>query len=457
MPSVMKKRNLDPEQIRAVRHGQGPIMVLAGPGSGKTTVLAHRVFYLHTDQKVPEKEILVLTFTRAAAAEMKNRYLLLKGSAKTGVTFGTFHSVFFRILREQPAVRDFELCERETEIRMIEQIMTDLYGKDFCPGSISGEICDRIGQMKNGMTVTEEMTRKVAPVLERTMNANRLLDYDDILLIFLRLLTDDPEMLRKLRNRYSYILIDEFQDLNRIQYEILKLLSGKEKNVFAVGDDDQSIYGFRGSDPAFMKLFIKEFRTAWFRPVSKVILTANHRSGTEIVKASERLIRHNRERFYKNLKSAGGRGLKPVCLQFETPDDEAAYIEKQVRIITEAYLANHLEEPTFAILGRTNAVLAEVAGLLSPEITQKISAMTFHGSKGLEFDCVFVIGASEGITPDRRASDPGSVEEERRAFYVAMTRAKKYLHIFNTKTVYNKPVKSSRFIKEVFSIFKGAL
>lgn len=446
MYSDFQMIQFDPGQKKAVRHVKGPMLVLAGPGSGKTTVLTHRILYLKSEAKIPETEILVLTFTRAAAAEMKERYLRLADSRETKVTFGTFHSVFYRILRQYTEIGNCEICERPDALAMIGQILCKRFGEEFSPGTVCEEVYDQIGRMKNGMKVSASLPKEVYSELEEAMRRNGKIDYDDMLLKLLRMLTDDPEILRMLRSRYRYILVDEFQDLNRTQYEILKLLAGTAQNVFAVGDDDQSIYGFRGSDPGFMKQFLNDYRSA-----KKIVLSANHRSTGEIVKASVRLIRHNRNRFAKKLHSVNTRGLRPDIRTFEDPEEEAKYIEQRIKVLREAAEKSGLTEPTAAILARTSAVLKDVTGRMDPAVSERISTMTFHGCKGLEFDAVFIVGAAEGIAPDRRSLADGSEEEERRAFYVAMTRARKYLHIFNTKTLYNKPVKSSEYIKEIKS------
>lgn len=444
MYSDFQMIQFDPGQKKAIRHVKGPMLVLAGPGSGKTTVLTHRIMVLKTEAGVPETEILVLTFTRAAAAEMKERYLRLAGSGDTKVTFGTFHSVFYRILRQYTEIGNCEICERPDALAMIGQILCKRFGEEFSPGTVCEEVYDQIGRMKNGMKVSALLPKEVYPELEEAMRRNGKIDYDDMLLMFLRMLTDDPEILRMLRSRYRYILVDEFQDLNRTQYEILKLLAGTAQNVFAVGDDDQSIYGFRGSDPGFMKQFLTDYR-----PAKKIVLSVNHRSTGEIVKASIRLIRHNRNRFAKRLHSVNTKGLRPDIRTFEDPEEEAKYIEQRIKVLREAAEKADLKEPTAAILARTSAVLKNVTDRMDSNVLSNISTMTFHASKGLEFDTVFIIGATEGVTPDRRSVSEGSEEEERRAFYVAMTRARKYLHIFNTKTLYNKPVKSSKYIQEI--------
>jgi len=433
--------NFDKAQKKAVYADDQPLLVLAGPGSGKTTVLVHRIRYMTEQLLTDPSQILVLTFTRASAGEMKQRYLKLTGKSETKVTFGTFHSVFYLFLRRHGCCPD-QVISGKDELKLTKAAIADVLGSCMVSDKTAQMVLDSIGRIKNGMPVDEELPVRVYPLLQEKMRRLGVIDFDDMLLFLYRLLTSQPEVVLELRERFKYILIDEFQDINRTQYEIIKILSHPSDHVFAVGDDDQSIYGFRGSDPSYMKEFLKDFKTG-----RKVILTANYRSTGKIVQSSKRLIGHNRNRFEKHLVSAGEKGTAPVFRSFETPCDQMDYVDKKIRF----YLDQSIEAKPFsiAVLARTAQELREAENLLSPEVKDHISLMTFHASKGLEFDVVFIISANEGITPDRRSMNSNDLEEERRCFYVAVTRCRKHLHILNTKKRYTKQVERSRFVTEM--------
>lgn len=438
----------DPEQAEAIMHENGPCLVLAGPGSGKTTVLTNHVRFLTQVMQVPESRILVLTFTNLAADEMKGRYCRLAGVSRTGVTFGTFHAVFYRLLCELTEISGSTVISREETVQEVDRLLREEYGKEFTPGNLAETVTDCIGRIKNGLPVNDPVALKIYPVLKDMMRRNGRIDYDDMMLSFYQLLIDDPGVLKHLRERFLYILLDEFQDINRTQYEIIRLLAGENRNVYAVGDDDQSIYGFRGSDPSYMRKFLKDFGRC-----RKILLSVNHRSTASVVKASRNLIRNNNSRFHKRLRARAGKGLKPCRIEFPSETEEALYICRTVEACRKAAADAGLPAPDFAVLGRTRAALKTVSDLLDDVTAKQVQLLTFHGAKGLEFDCVFIIGANEGITPVRSAADAAQLEEERRCFYVAMTRAKKYLHILYTISLYNKPVKRSRFVSEIDSLW----
>lgn len=434
----------DRNQKKAIVHKDGPLLVLAGPGSGKTTVLTQRILYLTSVYKVPEECILVLTFTKKAASEMETRYLARKGSATSRVTFGTFHSVFYRILRENSEFGKYRLIQEDEMIRDTLSVLKKHYGTAFSGESAAENVCGGISAMKNGVKITDPLVLTVYPVLKKKYLEERKLDFDDMLLYTFRLLIDSPQLLARLRKQYRYLLVDEFQDINRTQYEVLRLLAGPACNIFAVGDDDQSIYGFRGSDPSFMKRFLKDFR----KP-EKILLPVNYRSASAIVKASLSLIGHNRKRFRKRLRSSAKHGPKPEIRSFPSVREEADYIKQTAARLSDVLRSSGICAPRAAVLGRTNRVLESVKKELGPDLRTQLSFLTFHASKGLEFDLVFIAGANEEITPGKRNMSGNGLEEERRCFYVAVTRAKHFLHILYTSQLYNKPVKETRFINEI--------
>ena len=434
----------DRNQKKAIVHKDGPLLVLAGPGSGKTTVLTQRILYLTSVHQIPEECILVLTFTKKAASEMETRYLDLKGSVSSRVTFGTFHSVFYRILRENSEFGRYRLILEDEIMTDAAAVLKETCGEAVSARAFAESVCSGISAMKNGVKIKDPLVLSVYPVLKKKHLEEKRLDFDDMLLYTFRLLIDSPQLLARLRKQYRYILVDEFQDINRTQYEVLRLLAEPAGNIFAVGDDDQSIYGFRGSDPSFMKRFLTDFGKT-----EKILLSVNYRSVSAVVRASLSLIRHNRKRFRKRLHASAPYGTKPVIRCFSSVREEADYIKQTTVRSFDRLIASGTGTPSAAVLGRTNSVLESVKKELDPEFCKKLSFLTFHSSKGLEFDLVFIAGANEEITPGKRNLNGNGLEEERRCFYVAVTRAKHFLHILYTSQLYNKSVKVTRFVNEI--------
>lgn len=437
-------RRPDEGQLKAARHFQGPALVLAGPGSGKTYTLTMRLQYLIEEKKVDPSEILVITFTRAAADEMKQRFFRLTERNSYAVSFGTFHSVFLSVLKHSREYNDYRVAEREECISVLKEVLKKKFGSMFYTDNLASDVCDTIGRIKNGLGVNDEIAQSVYPEYAAEMHKRRIMDFDDMQLLCLRLLKENGAVLDLLRKRYKYIAADEFQDTNRIQYELVRLIAFPLNNIFAVGDDDQSIYGFRGSDPGCMSDFLKDY------PNAEVIrLSVNYRSTKKIVDRSLKLIKHNRNRFSKKLKSAGDKGCDPVICCVDNEEAEAAYIARTVDMYDCTAEKYGVEKLKIAVLGRTHDACRRVEAYLPEKIKKRVTFLTFHASKGLEFDSCFIISANEGVTPEKKAVKECSTEEERRAFYVAMTRTGKYLHILYTKTYYNKKSECSVFVKEI--------
>ena len=447
----MKKFNK--AQLQAIHHGDGPMMVLAGPGSGKTTVLVNRVLYLTSELKVPEEGILVITFTRAAAQEMEQRYLRERARAieKSGVTFGTFHSVFFSILKERLGYKNKSVAsERQCMELMWQVLCEDMFKRYGFTTDMAALMLSELGSRKNGIIhrdypVAEELFVSIAMEYERRAKRLGILDFDDMLIRFLGLLKRDGSLLLELRRRYRYIMVDEFQDINPVQYEIVKLIAEPRRNIFIVGDDDQSIYGFRGSDPSIMLNFPKDYPE-----LGSVTLSINYRSERCIVDASLRLIGYNKERYRKALVPCPGhdiRGAGRVRIRsFQDEKKEAAYIVSEIR----RRLSEGRNIKDTAVLYRVHKASIPLKKELSSAGLSDcdIRLMTFHGAKGLEFDTVYIISANEGTTPWKGAGHR-ELPEERRMFYVAMTRAKRELHIFNTKKLYSRTQIRSRYVYEL--------
>lgn len=281
------------------------------------------------------------------------------------------------------------------------------------------------------------------------MRKQKKLDYDDMLLLCKNLLAENENILKAIRKRYRYFLIDEFQDINELQYEIIKLMIYPDNNLFIVGDDDQSIYGFRGSRPELMLGFKNEFKNA-----KTVLLNINYRSSQTIVDASLKLIENNEKRYRKIFKAARRLGR---AVRIEGFSNESEMLEKLCYELKLMYNAN-IKYSDSAVLYRVNknaVMLIKYLNKYNISFSQNMRAedrlnlMTFHASKGLEFEQVYIIFASEGICPWKTAVNNDEISEERRMFYVAMTRAKSQLHIFYTKKLYNAKVKISRFAAEI--------
>ena len=606
-------------QLQAIHHQHGPMMVLAGPGSGKTTVITHRVKYLVEDCGVDPGSILVITFTKAAAQEMRQRFEKLTEGRRLPVSFGTFHAVFFAILKRAYRYDASNIVreEQRTQIirNLVEHYRMDVEDETEFIAQILSEISMVKGEMMNlehyySKNCSEEMFKKLYQGYEKAMVERGLLDFDDMLVLCYELFTQRKDILSAWQRKYQYILIDEFQDINRVQYEIVRMLAAPQNHLFIVGDDDQSIYRFRGAKPEIMLGFENDY------PQSKrVLLGINYRSTSNIVDDASRLIAHNKTRFEKEIRAARGAGKPVITVGFADAQTETRTIVKEIqdyqrmgyrlsdiavlyrtsmepRLLSErlmeynipfqmrdtlpniyehwitqdflAYIRVAQDElakvhkakraDALRIINRPNRYinrealdgtvvswdqvkswyqakawmveriedleydlkilksLAPVAAVnfirkaigydeylkeyaqyrrmkpeelieLADQIQESASGyktmdawllhmkeygeqlkqqaqnreareqdcvalMTMHSSKGLEFPIVYIMDANERITPHHKAVLDEDIEEERRMFYVAMTRAKDRLHVYYAKERYGKPQERSRFIDE---------
>lgn len=599
-------------QKKAIRHRQGPMLVLAGPGSGKTTVITNRVRYLTEKAGVDPGHILVITFTRAAAREMKERYEQMTQAGCSRVSFGTFHSVFFLILKLAYRYQAANIVREEQRIQFVRELLEhcDLEVED--EGEFIASVLSEISMVKGELmdldhyyakNCSEDVFKQLFLGYEEQLRKRRLLDFDDMLVMCYQLFKERPDILSAWQNKYKYILIDEFQDINRIQYEIVRMLAEPENNLFIVGDDDQSIYRFRGAKPEIMLGFERDYPDA-----PRLLLDQNYRSSRQIVEAAGNVIRHNRTRFPKDIRAARGNGRPLDIREWPEPIDESLAIAGELR----DYASMGIAYEDMAVLYRTNlgprllieklmeynipfnmrdtvpnlydhwivknilsyikaatgdlsrsniltiinrpkryvsrdalegqmvnweavksfyqdknwmldrieqleydlimlktmapaaavnyirkavdydSYLREYAGerRMKPEELLEVldqlqesaagfktydawfahmdhyrdqllkqaqggngrekgvSLMTMHSSKGLEFRVVYILDANEGITPHHKAVLDPDVEEERRMFYVAMTRAKERLHIYYVRERYHKKQEKSRFAEE---------
>lgn len=599
-------------QLQAIKHQQGPAMILAGPGSGKTTVITHRTKYLIEECGIDPSNILVITFTRAAAREMKERFDVLMNGQPQRVNFGTFHSVFFTILKQAYRYSASNIVKEEQRTRyareMMDQYDLEVEDEHEFAASILAEISAVKGEMLSlehyySKNCPEELFKQLYQDYENRLRQANLIDFDDMLVMCHELFTQRPDILSAWQNKYRYILIDEFQDINRVQYDIVRMLAKPEDNLFIVGDDDQSVYRFRGAKPEIMLGFTKDY------PQTRtVLLGINYRSARDIVDTATTLIDYNKKRYQKKLSANKGRGKPVVTCSFQNPLEETLQIVKEIQGYTEAgyrlsdmavlyrtnlnprllveklleynipfcmrdampnlyehwisgnilsyikaahgdvsrsnvlriinrpnryisrdsmskvsisweelksfyqdkgWMVERIEQleydlkmlknmaPTAAVNYIRKAVgyddylkeyaqfrrmkpeeLLEVADQLlesssgfktveawfahmeqlKEQLKQQaqnqgtkpegISLMTMHSSKGLEFPVVYLMDANEGITPHRKAVLEVDLEEERRMFYVAMTRAAERLHVYYVKERYGKKQDISRFIPE---------
>lgn len=345
-------KKLNTAQQRAVCHETGPMLVLAGPGSGKTTVLLCRISRLLERGLAKPQEILALTFSKAAAEEMKSRFENLNGAS--GVSFGTFHSIFFRILRSRygwNVEQIFQEEERRSILRnSIEAEKWDIpdleeyISQFFSQLSLMNSELEQPNRFTpTGMPVEE--FRKLYRAYEGYKERHEKLDFDDMLTQCYQLLREDAAVREYWQRKYKFILVDEFQDVNQAQFACLQILAEKHQNLFVVGDDDQSIYAFRGARPDFLLRFPTLYPAA-----KKVTLNTNYRSTERIVNLAERVIGNNEVRFVKNMKGIGEAGDKVTFFLAEDAAKEAAHIAEKIgRLLDEGMPLTEI-----AVIYRTN-------------------------------------------------------------------------------------------------------
>ncbi|MBQ2205167.1 MAG: ATP-dependent helicase, partial [Lachnospiraceae bacterium] len=318
-------------QELAVKHVNGPCMVLAGPGSGKTFVLTNRIKNLIFDEGIDPSNILVITFTRAAALEMKNRFLdLVKGEGGLFEipTFGTFHSIFYDILKDDFGYNSESLIDNNEDKIIIYDVLAKFYKNNATESIVNNFITEvqnyKLAKEQNisyhPVNFKNGVFKKLYKEYDRKLFHSKKLRFSDMINKCYESLKDKKRVLRKYQDKYKYILIDEFQDINLSQYEIIKLIC-KSKNIFVVGDDDQSIYKFRGSKPSVLNDFKKDYRKA------KIIyLTENYRCAKKIVQLSKKTIDFNIDRFTKNLQSNRDEIGNVEIKSFIDAKDEMEYV-----------------------------------------------------------------------------------------------------------------------------------
>ena len=586
-------------------------MVLAGPGSGKTSVIVERTAYMTGEGKIPSSSVLVVTFSRAAAVEMKERFLKFTGQSSTRVTFGTFHGVFYGILKQAYNLTSANILSEEEKNGILRELALNFGGELASEGDFTEEIAKEISMVKGNRISLEhyyssccpdEVFRQIYGAYGNMLRERRKLDFDDMLLSCYELFDKRKDILRAWQQKFRYILVDEFQDINQLQYDIVRLLAEPENNLFIVGDDDQSIYHFRGARPEIMLNFTKDYPGA-----EKVVLDVNYRCSKRILDSAMKVIGRNKTRFQKELSTPNQEGEPVRLCEYANPREEylsvtaelrkrleqgenlentavllrtnqeaegliAALMERQIPFTMKEKLPNLFQHwicrnllayMRFAqgersrklfleIMNRRNRYISRDAVASDREISferlrnfykdkdwmcdrlttmethlrilkglppyaainfirkgmgyeeylqeyalyrkikpeelgeildrlsesakgmntlkeweeyiedytrkleeqagkqkkEGVQILTLHGAKGLEFDQVYILNVNEGSIPYRKAVLAPAVEEERRLFYVGMTRARKFLTLCYVKKQYEKEREPSRFLKE---------
>lgn len=612
--------SLNDEQKKAATHFRGPGLVIGTPGSGKTRVITERICHLVQNCGVKPSNILVITFTKAAAEEMKRRYNNTVVSVAGKVQFGTFHAIFFMILKIAYNFTARNILHESAKRSILKEIVScmdiEIQDENEFLGDLESEISLIKGERLdlenyNSINCPKDVFKKIYDSYQNELIKQKLIDFDDMLVYCYELLSQRRDILDMWHRQYQFILTDEFQDINSVQYDVIKLLAKPENNIFIVGDDDQSIYGFRGAKPDIMQQFLRDYKDA-----KQYTLSTNYRCNSSIVEAASRVIVHNKNRLAKELRASNdkensvyitkfddiaeenncicnkileyynkgipykemavlfrtniqARGLAsklvehgiPFVMKEHIPNiyehwiavdiltyirvalgdrDRASFlriINKPKRYIhrnafAKPYvdiedLKNFYEEKLWMV-GRIEqfqsdlqfiaslkpfaavnyirrgigyddyikeysaqrclnvenlmSILDELQeeaknqksfdkwfeyiklyseelkeqavkskAMLNGEVqdSDSLVVLTMHGAKGLEYTCVFIPDANDGVTPYNKAVLDEDIEEERRMFYVAMTRAKEYLHISYVKKRFNKEVDVSCFVQEI--------
>lgn len=383
---------LNKEQLEAVTTVQGPLLVVAGAGSGKTRVLTLRIAYLLA-QGIPASRVLALTFTNKAASEMRSRIASIVGVEEAGmVNAGTFHSIFLRILRREVAstdynegfsVRDASACQR-----MLRRVMRDMHIDD--KAYTVERIAKFISLCKNQLVLAEHyvadprtaerdaklglpLRGKIYQEYSMYMKRENAMDFDDLLFNMFLLLYNNAAIRQKYQNIFQYILVDEFQDTNSVQSVVLKYLVGSHRNICVVGDDSQSIYAFRGAKVENIINFKKEYKEA-----KEVKLELNYRSTANIVNSANRLIEHNRLRLEKECQALGAPGERVKIRRYATQEEEAAAVAFEIKVLVES---ERLDYADFAVLYRNNSMARTLEFMMK---SQRIPTQIYGGNSVFE-------------------------------------------------------------------------
>ena len=411
-------KNLNEAQLKALMHHQGPAMILAGPGSGKTTVLTGRVQYLITHHNVAPSSILVITYTKAAALSMQQRFIRENKGEVKPVVFGTFHAICYQILKNQYHLKNDCLLSEQEKTQIIKSLLkeqnqnTEQEEVEVLLGCISMQ---KSGFLPEQLPLPRNMSSESFETLYQAYIQKCIvvgkMDFDDMLLQCLTLFSEKEDVLKKWQRRFRYILVDEFQDCDRTQFAILKLLAGEEANLFVVGDDDQSIYGFRGATPGIMKQFAEIYPHA-----EKIYLEANYRSRQGIVDASNAIIAENKDRFQKTMYAAnkestqsGRTDSKNEGMDCRTCDTDSAVTIKSFedKKAEQMYLFERIKTLSSIIPYKDMAVIFRTnreAALLIPGLEETGIPYTLRGKRKSKYahftvcDMVAYLQAATGFT-----------------------------------------------------------
>ncbi|MCA1032915.1 DNA helicase PcrA [Bacillus timonensis] len=351
---------LNQEQQQAVKATDGPLLIMAGAGSGKTRVLTHRIAYLMVEKEVAPWNILAITFTNKAAREMKERIQAILGSAADEIWISTFHSMCVRILRRDidriGINRNFSILDTTDQLSVIKNILKEknIDPKKFDPRSILGAISSAKNELitaeeyaKTAGGMYDQVASDVYTEYQKRLRKNQALDFDDLIMTTIQLFNRVPEVLEYYQRKFQYIHVDEYQDTNRAQYTLVKLLASRFKNLCVVGDSDQSIYRWRGADISNILSFEKDYPNA-----SVILLEQNYRSTKTILRAANEVIENNMNRKAKNLWTENDEGNKISYYRADSESMEGQFVAGKIKELVESGKRNYAD---FAILYRTNA------------------------------------------------------------------------------------------------------
>jgi len=458
---------LNSEQCLAVMHTDGPLLVLAGAGTGKTRVITTRIAYL-LSQGVEAESILAVSFTRKAGEEMQTRLLEMIGEEAEQTHVSTFHSLGLSILREHYAAahieRNFKVCDEKKQLQLceyvhdhmephlfdgpaVEDIDAEALLRAISSAKTRGKEADMFLQSSS---THDQLIGEAIDAYNRALLENNLIDMDDMISLPVKALEADAELQAIYHERYRYMLIDEYQDTNSLQHRLLMCLLGPERNLCVVGDDDQSIYAFRGANRELILNFAQEF------PGAKVVtLTANYRCSSEIIDVANAVIDSSPGRHEKSLVSANGPSAPVRFLDVADAGDERGFIMDDIR---ESKSREHRRFSDFAVLVRGQRDAREMKHALQQSQipcgskVKGINVMTLHASKGLEFPVVYLTGVQEDSLPHWNAIKGGetAIDEERRLFYVGVTRAERQLTLSSVRRRGQHTCRPSRFADGLF-------
>lgn len=420
---------MNPRQKEAVLHTDGPLLLMAGAGSGKTRVLTHRIAYLIEEKEVNPWNILAITFTNKAAKEMKERVNAILASGGEDVWVSTFHSMCVRILRRDVDFigynRNFTIIDSSEQLTLMKRILKELNidPKKYDPRSILGTI----SQAKNSLQTPqdfakmqgsyyEEIAAKCYAAYQKELQYNQCMDFDDLIMNTIRLFEEHPDSLTYYQNKFHYIHVDEYQDTNHAQYTLVNLLAGRFRNLCVVGDADQSIYGWRGADMQNILDFEKDYPDA-----AVILLEQNYRSTKNILSAANQVIENNSNRKPKKLWTENKEGNKITYYRADNERDETRFIVDRMQ---EEIRSNHRNYGDFAILYRTNAqsrVMEET--LLKANIPYKmVGGHKFYDRKEIKDILAYLnvlanpqdsISFERIVNSPKRGIGPGSIEKLR--------------------------------------------